>query len=333
MPTRHEEEAEQEALEGLHLGLHDVAVGRVGQRHAGKEGAERERQADAFGRRAGGQHDEQRDDGEGLAVVGGGERLEERAHHKAAGEDGDGERDDRLGEDDEHVMPRTFGSRAERGREGQDEDRDDVLRDEHGGGRASHRAARLVAVGEDAGDDGGGGQGQRDADEDGDRPRKAEAPADGAKAAPQRMICSGARPIMSSRRGELAEREVQADVEQQEDDAEIGEEGGGVVVLDEAEAGRADDQPGHEIAHDGAQADGARGEGGGETRAEVDDGGLQGFDGGHVCALPPCRPLSPSLFFVPDSLRRSPETEGAAAGRPRRLHFSGAAQAATVISA
>ena len=46
MPDRDEEQAQQQALERLDVGLELVAVLRVGQQHAGQERAQRHRQAD-----------------------------------------------------------------------------------------------------------------------------------------------------------------------------------------------------------------------------------------------------------------------------------------------
>ena len=49
-------------------------------------------------------------------------------------------------------------------------------------------------------------------------------------------------------RDRVLEREVEADAEHHEDDADFGQLGGGVGVADEAGGEGADDQTGHQIA-------------------------------------------------------------------------------------
>ena len=68
-PHAHEEQAKQEAGERLDLVLHHMAIGRIRHRHAGEECAEGERKIGPRRRRACGQHDEQRHDGECLAII------------------------------------------------------------------------------------------------------------------------------------------------------------------------------------------------------------------------------------------------------------------------
>ena len=46
MPTRDEEQAQEQALEGLDVRLELVAEFAVGQQHAGQKSAQRQRQAD-----------------------------------------------------------------------------------------------------------------------------------------------------------------------------------------------------------------------------------------------------------------------------------------------
>ena len=57
---RDEEQAEQQALERLDVGLELVAILAVGEQHAGDERAERHREARTFEQQRGAEHDEQR---------------------------------------------------------------------------------------------------------------------------------------------------------------------------------------------------------------------------------------------------------------------------------
>jgi len=113
------------------------------------------------------------------------------------------------------------------------------------------------------------------------------------------MICIGARPIDASarRRAISAQRKVQADVEQQEDDAEFGEEAGRIPSFwtrlkpDGPTTRPATRYPtiGPRLAARAARA-AAR------PATEIDDRWLQGFDGRHVLRpfpiLPPSSPDS-----------------------------------------
>ena len=46
MPTRDEEQAQEQALERLDVGLEFVAEFAVGEQHAGQKGSQRQRQSD-----------------------------------------------------------------------------------------------------------------------------------------------------------------------------------------------------------------------------------------------------------------------------------------------
>ena len=231
---------------------------------------------------AGSQYDEQRDDSEGLAIAGRGQRFEERAHDEASGEDGDGEGEHCLAENDHHLGAQEIWIAAERGCESQQEDGDDILRHQNGRRRASHRAAGLVAVGKKARDHSRGGEGERDADQHCDGPWKPKRDPDhreGQAAQDYLQRCKSDH--VGAAGADLLQREMQADVEQQEYHAEVCKKACGLIVLDEAEAGRPDYEAGDKIADDGAQPCGARGKRRRQPRAEINDGRLQGFNCGH----------------------------------------------------
>ena len=71
----------------------------------------------------------------------------------------------------------------------------------------------------------------------------------------------------------MAEREVQADVEQQEHDPELGQRRDHGAVGDQVEADAAERQPEDDIADDRAEADRAGGDGGDDAQRQQQDDG------------------------------------------------------------
>ena len=93
-----EEQPEQQALERLDLRLDLVAVFRVGEQHAGEERAERHRDAGELHQPRGADHDQQRRRGEHLGRARARGRAEHRAQQVAAADhDGGDRRDDAHG--------------------------------------------------------------------------------------------------------------------------------------------------------------------------------------------------------------------------------------------
>ena len=82
-----EEQAEQQALEGLNIALQLVAVFAVGQHNAGDEGAQRRRQANGPHQEGDANDDQQRNGGEQLADMGAGDDPEQRADGVTPAED------------------------------------------------------------------------------------------------------------------------------------------------------------------------------------------------------------------------------------------------------
>ncbi len=172
-----------------------------------------------------------------------------------------------------------------RGGEDEEEDRRDILGHEHRRGRAAHGAAGQVAVGKDARDHGGRGESERRPDHQGDRriePHQEgqHGEGDGAQHDLQRRQHQN----VAAPSADLTQRKVQADIEQQEHHAQLGQEGRRLVLVHQAESRWSDDQPGNEIADDRAQSRRLGGKGRRKACAKVDDGWLQGFDRGH-CRL------------------------------------------------
>ena len=76
----YEEKTEQEALEGLDVGLQFVAKFRIGEEHPGEEGAERRRQADFLHDERSAHHEQQRRRGKYFAAAVARHRLQHRTH-------------------------------------------------------------------------------------------------------------------------------------------------------------------------------------------------------------------------------------------------------------
>src|SRR5229473_3488359 len=80
----YEEKTEQQALEGLDVGLQLVAKFGIGEEHPGEEGAERGRQADFLHDERGAHHEQQRRRGKYLATAVARRRLQHRTHDEPA---------------------------------------------------------------------------------------------------------------------------------------------------------------------------------------------------------------------------------------------------------
>ncbi len=78
-PHRHEEEAEQQALEGLHVRLQLMPIFRLRQDHPRGEGAQRQRQAGSAGQGRGADHHQEGRAGEQLARLGSADGAEQGA--------------------------------------------------------------------------------------------------------------------------------------------------------------------------------------------------------------------------------------------------------------
>ena len=83
----HEEQAHQDALEGLDVGFKLMAELRVGQHHPGQKGAERWRQADQHHQKGDAEHHQERDEGRNLGQLGGMDEAKHRARQEMPGQD------------------------------------------------------------------------------------------------------------------------------------------------------------------------------------------------------------------------------------------------------
>src|SRR5208283_5894564 len=159
---RHEEEAEQQALEGLHRHLDLAAELRLGEQQAGDEGAELHRESRGGRRDSGGDDDEQAGRDEKLGRLRRGDEPEERPQQQPAGQDHADERETGRREGREQLprRERILGLLQNRDREQHRRDRE-ILREQRRKGGASGGLIEAARLGEHAQHEAGGGHGQR----------------------------------------------------------------------------------------------------------------------------------------------------------------------------
>ncbi len=167
-----EEETEEDAAEGLDVGLELVAEGGIGQHQPGKEGAHRHGKAGEFHERRGAEHDEKRRRRHHLARPRQREHAEERVEQIAPAEQKHRERADRLQDVARAAGAELRAARRKYRHDGEERHDGEVLEEE--------RRRRLLAVGGDE----VAALGQRLHAEGRRRHRKAEADDDGGLDAP-----------------------------------------------------------------------------------------------------------------------------------------------------
>ena len=113
----------------------------------------------------------------------------------------------------------------------QQENRGHVLKDENCGGGQPDRTILLMSLSDDPGDDGGRGKRQRRTDEQGRyrlQPRNQRQPAE-TDSAEQNLYRAKPKDV-ARLLADMREREMQPDIEQQENDAKLGEDRDRVAV-------------------------------------------------------------------------------------------------------
>ncbi len=119
---------------------------------------------------------------------------------------------------------------------------------------AAETRVHLAPLRQQAQHDGGGGQRQGGADRDGGRNAEPGQDADASQNGRGRHHLQGAQHEHGPRQlPQARDRQLQADREQQEHDAQLRQRLGRVHVADEIEEGRADDQAGRQVSDDGAE--------------------------------------------------------------------------------
>ena len=272
-----EEEAEQEALERLDVGLELAPVFAFREQHAGEEGAERHRQAHRVHQRRGGDDEQQRRRREDLGRVALGDPAQHRPQQQSAAEDDDGDHADRLGRA-EPAAAVVAGGEGEKGQQGEDRNRRHVLQQRDAEDAFARGRGQHVALGENAQADRRRRHRQAEPGDDGDVPVDAE----GQRPEPEQQGRAEQLHVAPAEDG-LAQRpealrlELEADQEQHQDDAELGELQHLVGAGDELQAPGADQDAREQVADDRAEAEKARHRHGQHRRAEVDqDAGQPG---------------------------------------------------------
>lgn len=190
-----EEEAQQQPLEGLNLGLELVAVFALRQHHAGHEGAERGWQPKELHEAGHREHQQQRNQREDLAGAGAGEQSEQGPQEVVAGgEEGTGhdQGEEQLEKwlillpeargqghlrDEAEALDGLHGSKQRE--EAEDGDDGEVLGEQDGEGGLAAAAREEVPLVERGEDDGSGGHRPDEAERHGEVPAHTEGESDG----------------------------------------------------------------------------------------------------------------------------------------------------------
>ena len=274
-----------------------LAQGRLAQDHAGEEGAKREGHAEQLGRGKGGaKRDDEHRQPEQLAAAGmrhvvqhpGDQALADDQHDGDEGRDlADGQRGGCGNAGRIRGASALAAEHAGKGRQQHErQHHHHVFDDEPADGDAAAPGLDQAALLECAQKNHGARHRQRQAEHEAGADRPAEPMAK--RHAEQRGagdLHDGAGHGDRPHREQLLEREMQADAEHQQDDADLGELACERLVGDEARRRRADQHAGDEIADERRQTQpmGERAEHPGESQRD-DDGGDQGM--GHRSGTP-----------------------------------------------
>ncbi len=252
-PHRHEEQDGEGLPERQHVRADLMAQRRLRDHDPGQEGAEGDRHAEKGGR---GQGDPERqgegDEQEQLA------RLHARDPQEDPGHDArpqqQHERDEHGGLEEREAEGRrgpAGRARRQRGQDQQEQYGGQVLEHQPADGNASVPAVEEPLVHQAPEEDDGAGDGDGEPEHDAGFARPAPPPAHTvAEGSGDRHLAQRPRYRHPAHAPQVAQREVQADAEHQEDDAQLGELADGVHVADEARGEGPDGHPGHEIADD-----------------------------------------------------------------------------------
>ena len=278
----HEEQAQQQAAEGFDVRLDAVAVFRVGQQHTGDEGAQRHGEAGKLHQQGGADHHQQGGAGEYLAAAGAGGEAEQRPQQQPAADDQAGEGAD--GHQDllehRHEPPRQQVLGGQQGDEGQHRDRGQVLEEQQGEGVAAVSALQLVALPQQLQHQRRGAESQAEARHRRDHGRQAERPGAGReqqRGHPDLQAAEAEDRLVHQL--EARGLELQADHEQQEDDAHLGELQHGLGIGHQAKGRGADGDPCGEVAQHLAEPEALEDRHDQHRRGEKDQGVEQQVDG------------------------------------------------------
>jgi hypothetical protein len=251
-PTEMKKKPSSSPAKRLDLRLNYRPIRRLGNDHAAEEGAQSQRQADRPGRVTRGECDEKRHRREDLFVARARDRGKQRPDYETGEHDRDNEGDRRLQQGRAHGQGQGFFG-TKRGRRDEEEDRGDVLEDQDGGSRETDRTVLLMSLGDEPGDHRGRGERQRCPDQKRRYRRQTKEQTEEAKRDRAGHHLDGSEAEDVARLfADMGEREVQADVEQQEHDPELGEHRDHGAVGDEVETDAAQRQSEDDVANDRA---------------------------------------------------------------------------------
>ena len=222
---REEEDAQQEGLEGLDDGLDDLAVLGLRQQEPGDECAERHRDAGDRRKHPRADDDEQRDRQQQFGGVGRGHEPIERAQHRPS--EHDDQRQRRGGLPQRRDQARGDGNVSLHGEDGdQQQDRHDgeILRQQDRERGAPARRCEPALAGQELDADGRGGEGEaRTEDGGGSRLLAHQRDGEGQDERGDADLRHAEPEHLPPHRHQAGEGEFQADQEQQEHHAELGD--------------------------------------------------------------------------------------------------------------
>jgi hypothetical protein len=232
-----------------------MGVGRGAQRETADERPDRQREAQELGRDGGAQHDEQGDQGEELARARARHPIQQarEAEPCAHEERHQGEHATPRGQ--AHGRPALRGGRRQQRHREQEGHDAQVLEQQDSDRELAVRRVELAAIGEQPHDERRARHGDERAEHERARQRNAERARDGAHDAEcERHLQAACQQRAAPQEPHPLHRELQADLEEQEDDTQLGELGDALRVAHDPEAARAHHRTCGEEADDGRQA-------------------------------------------------------------------------------
>jgi hypothetical protein len=227
----------------------------VGDHQAGDERAERHRQAGLLGGEAGAEHEQDSGRGEHLVGVDRGDEAEHRAQQVPSDDHHHERHQDRLGERERERAGERAAATAERLDQHQQRSDREILDQEDRDRDPAELGQRAAEVGDHPQDHRGRGQRERAADHDRLAARQAQAAADQRDAgAGDQQLGQRQRVDPGTEQAQALDLELEAEVEQQEHDPQLGERPDRFEVLDETEPRGPDRRAADQKTEHGAEA-------------------------------------------------------------------------------
>src|SRR5688572_4594790 len=252
-PDRDEEQRVEHFAQRQHFAERLMSVLRLGKNETGDERAESHRQSDLRGRDCHSEAEQDDREEKDFPLARRDDHLKEPRHEPARRRYRERDEKSGLHDDDEKVLHVAAGATEER-RDEHHWDDDEILEDQDADRRTSMRRVELVAIGEHANHDRGAAQRDEHSEEDGDRQAQSER-GRGRRRRTERQR-NLERPAGEEKRADtrqLLDRELDADGEQEEDDADFRQRLDVLDTIDETESERAAEQPSDEESDDRRQ--------------------------------------------------------------------------------